>query len=186
MLYWNEEIHKNVIYIIFLSAFTFALSFILNDFLFRSFELSQHVSLIFIPSGVRIFFALVFDLPGVMGIGLGSLFISLLYLNGISIDLALSSALVAAGAAWAARWLSVRLFKLDVDLSRISLLEVMQVCLIFAAISAVSHQALYFATGITQEFAVASLSMFAGDVTGALACLFVARYTVLLIRRQRY
>jgi len=175
-----------MIYIILLSAATFALSFIFNDFLFRSFELNQYVSLIFIPSGVRIFCALVFDLPGVMGIGLGSLLVSLLYLNDVSTDLAFSSALVAASAAWAARWLSVRLLKLDVDLSRISLLEVMQVCFIFAALSAVSHQALYFATGVTQDFATASLSMFAGDVTGALACLVVARYTVLLIRRQRY
>ena len=175
-----------MIFIILLSAAAFVLSFIFNDFLFRSFELNQYVSLFFIPSGVRIFFVLVFDFTGVIGICLGSLLVSLLYLNDVSTDLAFSSALVAAGAAWAARWLSVRLLKLDVDLSRISLLEVMQVCFIFAAISAVSHQVLYFATGVTQDFAAASLSMFAGDVTGALACLIVARYTVLLIRRQRY
>jgi hypothetical protein len=175
-----------MIYIILLSAVTFALSFIFNDFLFRSFELSQHVSLVFIPSGVRIFFALVFGLPGALGIGLGSLLVSLLYLNGINFDLALSSALVAAGAAWAARWLSIKLLRLEIDLGRISLLEVTQVCFIFAAISAVSHQALFFATGMAQEFALLSLSMFAGDVTGALACLLVARYTILLIRRLRY
>lgn len=171
---------------ILISASVFAISFIFNDFFFSSFELNQHVSLLFIPSGVRIFFALVFNLPGVVGIGLGSLLVSLLYQSEVSIDLALNTALVAAGAAWAARWLSVVLLKLDVDLSRISLLDVLLVCFIFAAISAVSHQILFYAKGMTQDFAAASLSMFAGDVTGALVCLVLARYTVLLIRHRRY
>jgi hypothetical protein len=175
-----------MINIILLSASTFALFFIFNDLLFRSFELSQHVSLLFIPSGVRIFFALVFDVPGVIGICLGSLLIALFYLKDIGLDLALSSSLVAAGAAWGARWLSVKLLKLDPDLRYITLFQIVQLCLIFAAVSATSHQALYYLNGMTEDFAAASMYMFAGDVSGALVCLVVARASVLLIRRKRF
>jgi hypothetical protein len=173
-------------YIILLSAATFALSFIFNDFFFRSFEMNQYVSLLFIPSGVRIFFALVFDVPGVIGIALGSFLISTAYLGELNTNLAVYTALVAGGAAWASRWLAIKLLKLDNDLSRISLLELLHLCFIFAAISALSHQALFYATGMTHDFAAASLSMFAGDVSGALVCLVVARYAVLLARRRRY
>ena len=107
-----------MINIIFLSALTFALSFIFNDFFFRSFGLSDYVSLLFIPSGIRIFFALVFDIYGVVGILLGSLLVSLFYLNQSDLTVVATTACVAAGAAWFARWASLTLLKLDINLAK--------------------------------------------------------------------
>lgn len=168
--------------IILLSAVTFAISFVLNDFFFRSFGLSQYVSLLFIPSGVRIFFALIFDLYGVIGIALGSLLISLFYLSEENLILVVSNALIAGGAAWFARWLSIKLFALDVDLGRITLLQLLQVSIVFSAVSSISHHLLFLELGMTENFTTGVLSMFAGDVTGALVCLLCARYTVRLLR----
>jgi hypothetical protein len=175
-----------MVYIVLFSAAAFALSFILNAFFLNSFDLNPYVSLFFIPSGVRIFLTLVFDIPGAIGIVLGSLVVSLFYLNQTSIDIALCMALVAGGAAMASRWLSVKILNLDSDLLRISFLEVLQVCFIFSAVNAISHQALFLALDMTDDFISQTLSMFAGDVTGALACLIFTRYSVLMLRRGRY
>jgi hypothetical protein len=171
---------------ILISAFAFALSFVFNDYFFRSFELNQNVSLLFIPSGVRIFFVLTFNYLGAIGILLGSLLVSVFLGDASqdSLNVALMAAIVNSGAALVARMLSVKLLKLDENLSLISMLDVVQICLVFAAVSAVGHQTLFYAFGATQDFFLASLSMFAGDVTGALLCLVVARYSVLLIRSK--
>jgi hypothetical protein len=168
--------------IILLSALTFALSFIVNDFVFHSFGLSDYVSLIFIPSGVRIFFALVFGVYGVIGIVLGSSLVSLSYLNEANYLVVMSTALVAGGAAWLARVASVKLFELDADLSRITLLQLLQVSIVFSAVSSISHHLLFLELGMAEDFTTGVMSMFAGDVAGALLCLLCARYTVRLLR----
>jgi hypothetical protein len=169
-------------FIIFISAVTFALSFIFNDFFFRSFGLSEYVSLLFIPSGIRIFFVLVYGVYGVVGILLGSLLISLFYLDQSNFVVVVSTALVAAGAAWFAHWVSIKLLKLDLNLRNIKLMSLFQVSIIFSAISAISHQLLFIELGMSDDFTSGALSMFAGDMTGALLCLFGARYTVRLMR----
>lgn len=168
------------------SAFTYAIFFIFNDFFFRSFGLSEYVSLLFIPSGIRIFFALVFDIYGVIGILLGSLLVSLFYLNQSNLTVVVTTALVAGGAAWVARWASIKLLKLDVNLGRIKLMDLMQLSIIFSGISAISHQVLFVQLGMSDDFTTGALSMFAGDMTGALFCLVTARFAVQLIRRKRY
>ena len=173
-----------MINIIFLSALTFALSFIFNDFFFRSFGLSDYVSLLFIPSGIRIFFALVFDIYGVVGILLGSLLVSLFYLNQSELTVVATTACVAAGAAWFARWASLTLLKLDINLANIKFMELLQVSIIFSAISSISHQILFIQLGMSEDFILGTLSMFAGDVTGALLCLLSARYAMRFMRRK--
>jgi hypothetical protein len=172
--------------IIFSIALAFSISFIVNDYLFISFEINHYIGLIFIPSGIRIFCTLVFDLLGAIGIVLGSLLISLIYKQEPSLLISLSTALIAGVAALAARWFSVDLLKLDGNLSRISFLELVQVCIIFAAISAISHQVFFYGLGLTQDFVLASLSMFAGDVIGALLCILFFRYAVLFVRMKPY
>lgn len=168
--------------IIFISAVTFSLSFIFNDFFFRSFGLSDYVSLLFIPSGIRIFFVLVYGVYGVIGILLGSLLTSLFYLEQSNFVVVVSTALVAAGAAWFARWASIKFLELDLNLRNIKLMSLLQVSIIFSMMNAISHQLLFVQLGISDDFASGALSMFAGDMSGAMLCFFIARYSVRLMR----
>lgn len=172
--------------IIFISAVTFALSFIFNDFFFRSFGLSDYVSLLFIPSGIRIFFVLVYGVYGVIGILLGSLLTSLFYLEQSNFVVVVSTALVAAGAAWFARWVSIKFLEIDLNLRNINFMSLLQVSIIFSTMNAISHQLLFLELGISDDFASDALSMFLGDMSGALFCIVTARFAAPLIRAKRY
>lgn len=173
----------NYVFII-ASASSFAIVYIFNNLLFRTFELSDYVSLVFVPSGIRIFCVLVFNFYGAIGILLGSLAVSLFYLNQTSPFVAITTALVAAGAAWFARSIAFKLLNLDENLANIKLNDLFQISIIFSVISAISHQLLFLELGISEDFTSGTLSMFAGDMTGALLCLFCARYLVRLTRRR--
>ncbi len=170
---------------VFFTAASFAFVFILNDLLFSSFELNPYVSLVFLPSGVRILFVLVFEKFGAIGIVLGSLLVSLFYLGQTELLSVLLISLVAGFAALAARRVSLGTLGVSEDLLGISFAKLVQLCLVFSFISSISHQALFLLLAINGDFLQQSLYMFVGDVTGALLCLTAARLTVPMLRRRQ-
>ncbi len=166
-------------------ALAFAITFILNHQLFNLFVVDDYVSLIFVPSGVRIFSVLIFDFTGALGIFLGSLLVSLAYFGQPNVEIAMCAGLIAGGSALLSRHFSVRFFKLDTNLRDITLPEIFKICLVFSVFSSVAHQLFYQAEGIGTNFVADTVKMFIGDISGAIVFLVAAKYFVVLVRRLK-
>ncbi len=164
-------------------AAAFSITFILNHQFFDWFVVNEYVALVFIPSGVRIFAVLVFDLTGAVGIFLGSLVVSFAYLGQTNIEVALCAAFIAAGSALLSRHLCLRLFKLDTNLRDITLSLIYKICVVFSFISSVSHQLFYQAEGLGTDFLADTAKMFIGDISGAIVFLLAAKFLMGLIQR---
>lgn len=163
----------------------FVATFIVNHEVFEVFELNHFVSLVFIPSGVRIFSVLVYDVIGALGIFFGSLLISFAYLGLTNVELSICAAFVSAGSAMLSRVLCVRFMDLETNFRAISLAQVVQISLVFSLISATMHQALYKLVGVSDGFLINTFYMFVGDLTGAIIFMASVRYLVALWKRLR-
>ncbi len=161
----------------------FVFAFILNDQAFHIFVVSDYVSLIFIPSGVRIFSVLVFELSGAIGVFIGSLLISFFYLGQTDTELVVLSGFTASSTALIGRMVAMRLLKLDENFSNITLPDIFGICVIFSIISTLGHQALYHSAGLGTHFITDALTMFVGDISGALVFLMASRYVALVTKR---
>lgn len=166
-------------------AAAFSITFILNHQFFDWFEVNEYVALVFIPSGVRIFAVLVFELTGAMGIFLGSLVISFAYLGQSNMVIAFCAAFIAAGSALLSRHLCVRLFKLDANLRDITLSQIYKICVVFSFISSVSHQLFYQAEALGTDFFADTAQMFIGDIIGAIVFLVATKFFMGLIQRLK-
>jgi hypothetical protein len=165
-----------------LVAALFFLTFVLNSYFFEFFTIDDYVSLVFLPSGVRIFSVLVFEFYGALGIFLGSLAVSFFYLAQTDIEVAVMAAVIAAGTALLSRKLCLPLLKLDANLREITLTEIIKVCLVFSLLSAVGHQVFYQVVGIGTHLASDAFKMFIGDICGAIVFLVSAKFVVELNR----
>lgn len=170
---------KNVL----LVAVAFFVAFILNDQAFKIFVLNDYVALIFIPSGVRIFSVLVFERSGALGVFIGSLLTSVLYLGLTDVELVVFSAAVASGTAFISRMACIHIFRLDTNFRNITLPKIFGVCVIFSIVSSLGHQSMYHAMGLGTNFTDDVFNMFIGDIIGALIFLVASRYIALAIKR---
>ncbi len=166
-------------------AAAFSITFILNHQFFDWFVVNEYVALVFIPSGVRIFAVLVFDLAGAVGIFLGSLVVSFAYLGQTNIEIAVCAAFIAGGSALLSRYLCERLFKLDANLRDITLSQIYKICVVFSFISSVSHQLFYQAEALGTDFFADTAKMFIGDISGAIVFLVATKFFMGLIQRLK-
>ena len=113
---------------------------------------------------------LIFGGYGALGLVIGSLW------PGLDegkpwLDAALTG-LVSGLAPWAARWFSQRYLGLQADLSNLRLGLLTQVALVFALISAISHQVLFLSLGLSEGFLRSTSVMAIGDLAGTLIVLY--------------
>ena len=172
-------------YLISVGALAYALAFIFNDIFFKSFWLNENIDFIFLPSGVRIFLVLVFNIYGAISIAFGSLFISLYYLNESNPVVAIGTSLTIAITSLFSRWTSFRLLNLNFDLQAIKFDDILVVAIIFSAINSIGQQILLYKLGTSKNFVSDGLLMFTGDVMGALLCLLCTKYVLHLINYKK-
>ena len=147
----------------------------LNTYLFSSFSFSTGVDWIFLPSGLRLAFILIFGVWGALGIVLASFADSLnLYFNGDLIT-ALGAGLISGFTPLLARHISFEWLKLDVHFRTLSTPTFIKIVLLFAVLSPVIHQLWYTFRGHTENFMSSTLVMAAGDLTGTIAVLYAAK-----------
>lgn len=162
--------HAAPLVVIALSALGFYLLFHLNNLLFQWLDYSYGVSWLFLPSGLRLALVLVFGGQGAIGVILGSLCIAL-EVGKQPIE-ALLTALVSGLAPWMARWISLRYLDLRADLSNLRLPILLKTAVLFALVSAVSHQLLYVSLGLSEGFVSSTSVMVIGDLAGTLVMLY--------------
>ncbi|MEY4099130.1 MAG: hypothetical protein RL300_301 [Pseudomonadota bacterium] len=166
---------KNVL-VVGVTGLAYFLLFELNNALFTSFSFSTGVNWIFLPSGLRLAFILVFGLWGAVGIALASFIINLLFYFDGSFVTSVGTGLISGFGPLLARAICVDLIKLDVDLKNLGAGTLLKVAVIFAVLSPMLHQAWFTLRGQTENFIHSTAVMVVGDLTGTLVVLYVAKF----------
>lgn len=168
------------------SALSYYVVFQLNFFLFDWLEFSNGVNWVFLPSGLRLLIILVLHTYGAVGIMVGSTYIN--YTLGTSDEHVFNivTGVISGGAPLIARVISEGLLKLETNLTGLTSNGLLQLSILFAAISATTHQIWYFWIGRTQNFVASTFAMAMGDWLGTVLILSTATLMLRLLRHQRF
>lgn len=146
--------------------------------LFGSLNFSHRVDWIFLPSGLRLAFVLLFLADGAIGIALASTLITyLFYFDGSYTSMLLNGSM-AGIAPYLARHVAIHHLQLDENLKNLKAIGILKISVLFAFISALVHQLWYFWNGKTDDFIASALVMMVGDLSGTLIVLFVLKIMV--------
>jgi len=167
----------------------FYVLFVSNDFLFHNFLVNQFTSLVFLPSGARVFFSIVFETSGAIGLAFGSLLVSIFYIHEPSTAMIIGNAVASGVGAFAARELCIRTLDLDVYLQQITLKQIMCSSIIFSVINSALHQSIFYFLQPSDDFFLKSAQMLIGDLLGAfiflmLLRLFIQAYFYIMKQRR--
>lgn len=162
-----------------ISAVLFVGFFQLNDWIFSIFEYSEGISWVFLPAGFRVILVLVLGLPGALGLMLGSWFIDRDLFSQGGATLAFLNGIVGGITPWLvlkylthSRWLSPHLQSLNV-------LQLLNMTLIFAAASALTHQLVWLLLERPHlNIWVDIWPMFVGNALGALLMLYGFKFVL--------
>lgn len=164
----------------------YALLCSINDLLFGALDYSTGVHWVYLPSGFRMMFVLVFAQWGAIGIGLASMAVSAFsYFNSDPIAV-IGSGLISAYAPYLSRQVCHLRLGIDLELHNLTARSLLVVSATFAVMSASMHQLLYTWRGHTENF-VASLSVMAlGDLIGTVIMLYLAKFVLQFMRNPRH
>jgi hypothetical protein len=158
------------------TALAYFLLFELNDLLFPSLEFSVGVTWIFLPSGLRLAFILVFGVWGAFGIVVASIVLSAVHhFQGLML-IAVGAGLISGLSPLLARRVCIDFLKLRVDLAGLTAASLLQVALVFAVVSASMHQIWFSFQGLTENFLEAVMVMAMGDLVGTILVLYAAKF----------
>ena len=160
------------------TALVYAGLYFLNSALFPALVLSTHVSLIFLPSGVRLICVLLFSQWGALGIVLGSALTSLLAPPEFLGPTLIGAWLISGLAPWLAREVGIRFLQMDPQLSNLSGRDLLKLCVVFAAFNAVLHQLWFSLQGVKGDFLEQTWSMAVGDLLGAALLLYAFKFAL--------
>jgi hypothetical protein len=155
--------------------------FQLNNYFFSSFGFSEGVSWIFLPSGLRLAFILLFVESGALGIALASVLISYFYqFEGNLLTIA-GAGFLSGFAPWLARLICIDKFKLDVNLKNLTSATLVKISVLFSVLSSVLHQLWYTLRGVTEDFVSSAAVMAFGDMLGTIVILYAAKGLLALV-----
>lgn len=159
--------------------------YFLNTALFPALVLSAHVSLIFLPSGVRLISVLLFSHWGALGIVFGSVLTSLLDPPENLSPTLVGAWLISGVAPWLARAAGIRFLHMDRQLKNLSGTDLLKLSLMFAAFNAVMHQLWFHWQDNSSDFLRQTWSMAVGDLLGAALLLYAFKFVLAAAERLR-
>ncbi len=161
-------------------ALAYLLTFQLNTYLFSSFEYTQEVSWVFLPSGLRLILILLFFEWGAIGIGLASM--AVCYFNQIESDMVtiIGAGFISGFAPWLARLVCIDRFKLDVNLNNLTPATLLKTSAVFALMSPVLHQLWFAWRNPATDFVQSTTIMAVGDLVGTLIVLYASKLVLSL------
>lgn len=167
--------------IVFACAVLYAYAFELNVYLFEHVAFSQFVNWVFIPSGLKLLFVLIFLELGAIGVAAGSIFIH--YANTPEEHLFnVVTSIVSGGSPLLAQMIAKRLFGLDITLTGFNAQTLLKVSVLFAVVSPVLHQVWYFFVGRVENLVTDTVVMAIGDWFGTVLVLATAAYVLKLVK----
>ena len=163
--------YKNRFFIIAATAIVYFVLYQVNIIFFGSLNYSHRVDWVFLPSGLRLTFVLIFALEGAVGIMLASTLLTyLLYFDGNYLNLFITGSL-AGLAPLIARQIAIDYLKLDKELLNLNQYVLIKVSVLFAIISPLVHQLWHFWIGRTESFLTSAAVMMVGDWFGTVLVL---------------
>nr|WP_315229410.1 hypothetical protein [uncultured Limnohabitans sp.] len=158
-------------------------AFKINLFLFDWLNFSSGVSWIFIPSGLRLLFVLVFHQTGALSIALASCLLNYTYGVPDAHLFNIVTALISGLSPWLARFMAVDFFKLSTNLNGLTFYNLFKTSVLFALISAALHQLWFFWSGKTFDFVSSTFVMIVGDWLGTVLVLAFASLLFKIYRK---
>jgi hypothetical protein len=162
--------------------FGYALLFYLNDFLFGSLGFSEGVNWIYLPSGFRLMFVLIFAEWGAIGVVLASIFVSIFHYFDGDILSVLGSGLISGLAPLLARYICRDKLGMDLELRNLTPRMLISVSIVFAIMSSTMHQVFYTLRGHTSDFFASTAVMGLGDFVGTIIMLYLAKLALSRVR----
>jgi hypothetical protein len=159
--------------------------YLLNDMLFSSLEFSPGVNWVYLPSGLRLMFVLLFVESGAIGVALASIFLSSIFTFKGDLISVLMTGLISGFAPYLARYVCHDRLSLDLGLQDLTARKLIGVSVVFALMSAFMHQVFYTWQGQTENFISSTAVMAVGDIIGTIIMLYIAKFVLLGIRQKR-
>ena len=153
-----------------------------NSFLFSSMGYANGVDWVFLPSGLRLVFILIFVEAGALGIALGSCALAFLYqVDGSAMTYVVTGA-ISGFPPMLARRICIDMLNLDVNLRGLTPRGLLQTAALFALTSSLLHQLWYTWCGQTNNFVGSSIAMAVGDFSGTMLILYAAKALLNVLR----
>lgn len=169
--------------LVLLCAVIYFFAFQLNDYLFGNLQFSAGVNWVYLPSGFRLLLVLVLVELGATGIALASCAINYIHGSPDAHLFNLVTGAISGATPLIARYVAIYALKLNVDLSGLTGRNLFKASVLFALISAVTHQIWYVWQGVTTDFADSTFVMALGDWLGTVLVLAIASVLYKLYRR---
>jgi len=160
------------------TAFVYAGLYFLNEALFPALVLSTHISLIFLPSGIRLISVLLFSHWGALGLVFGSVLTSLLAPPELVGPTLFGAWVISGLAPWLAREVGIRFLHMDRQLTNLSGTDLLKLSVVFAAFNSVMHQLWFYWQGTGGSFFSQTWSMAVGDWLGAVLLLYAFKFAL--------
>ena len=167
--------------VVLFTALSYCFLLVLNEAVFSFSGYSEGAGWIFLPSGLRLAFVLVFAELGAIGIGLATLSVGLRYHTGTDYWTPIGAGFVAGFAPLLALLVCTNQFKLDANLANLSPSRLLKVAGVFSLTSSVLCQLWLTWAGKTTSFVQSAAIMVVGDFIGTLVMLFLARFILNLL-----
>jgi hypothetical protein len=165
------------------SAVVYFFAFQLNAYLFGDWQFSAGVNWVFMPSGLRLLLVLVLLHLGALGIALASCAINYLHGSPDAHVFNLVTGIISGATPLIARYATIHTLKLNVNLSGLTGQNLFKASVLFALISAFTHQLWYVWQGATTDFIASTLVMALGDLLGTVLVLAMASVFFKLYRQ---
>mgnify|MGYP000007439336 CR=1 FL=1 len=178
----EHTFHIEALFLAVLAGVLFCVVHLLNGWLLSSFEISNHISFLYLPSFLRLVNVLVLGMVwGTLGTAVGCLL--LLPWSQDSVLLSLVNAMASAGCAALAVILMRFMQKRPLSLARLG--DLLSLALLYALLNALIHHALWSVLDPSQlvnpnQLAFMMLGDINGAVIGALGLRWLARHTGLV------
>jgi hypothetical protein len=160
------------------TALAYLALFQLNNFLFSSVSFSEGVDWVFLPSGLRLAFILVFVQWGALGVAIASMLLSYFSQSDGGLVASLGTGMISGFAPLLARQVCLDLLKLDAGLRNLSAATLFKTSAVFAICSALLHQLWYTWLGHTASFIDSTVAMAVGDFLGTVIVLYASKFVL--------
>lgn len=171
--------------LVLICAVSYFYAFKLNQYWFDWIEFSHGVNWIFIPSGLRLLFVLIFARVGGIGIALSSIVINYTLGDVDEHVFNIVTGLISGASPCLARYLATRWFNLDPLLSNLTGRDFFKISVLFAFVNALLHQLWFFWMERTQNFVASTLAMGIGDWFGTVLVLATANLAIRLYKLKK-
>jgi len=164
--------------IIALTALSYFLFYLANDFMFTFTTFATGVHWIYLPSGAVLLSVLLFSESAAIGVALAAAVISHDYYFPQDFVTVLGVGFVSGFSAWAARQFCVTKLGLDVNLRGLTAKSLLKIALVFSLLSALMDQLWFACRGQTENVINGTAVMAFGNFTGTIIVLYLAKASI--------